>query len=138
MSRRDVHGSKRVVEGEHPHASASALAQDLGERICHSAGCTVIKLQRDGLLCSTQFLPEAGECPITVLRHLDAIACREPRPSGHRRHQGKLWSADADRGTILCNTRDVTNLRPVRHMEKANEHEAEDQNEQPRPTDPSE
>ena len=75
---------------------------------------------------------------IAVQRHLDAVAWREPRAGRHRRHQWKLLLGDADRRAISRDAADVTNGRPAREMEKADQRESEDDRAQRPATDSAE
>lgn len=135
MCRRDVYGAEGVVEDEHPDACTRALTQDLGEHIRHPAWRAIIHLQGDRLPCRTEVVPEAGKGFVAVLRHLDAVAGREPRAGGHRRHRRELRFADADRDSIRRDAPDVPNGRAARHVEEADERKSEDDDEQRRAAD---
>src|SRR5688572_10842122 len=106
MIRRNAHGTESVVEDKHTDACLSAFTQYLPEHVGHTTRVAVIQLQGDRPLCRPQVFPEARIGAVTVQHHLDMVAGREPCAGGHRRHEGKLWLADADWGTVCGHAAD--------------------------------
>src|SRR5512145_1736004 len=74
-----VHRPEGVIEDQHTYTSLGTLTQDLAERVRHTTGRAVVQLQRDRALRRAQVFPETREGAVTVLHHLDAVACRQPR-----------------------------------------------------------
>ena len=138
MVRRDVHRTEGVVEDEHPDARFGAFTQYLAERVGHTSGGAVIQLQGDRPLCRPQVFPQARIGAVTVQHDLDTVAGREPCAGGHRRHEWKLWFADADWGAVCGHATDVANGRTACEMQEPNKGEAEDDNDKRPPTDSAE
>src|SRR6185436_12571811 len=112
-----------------------AFTQNLAEHLRHTTRGAVIQLQRDRPLSRPQVFPQAWIGAVTVQHDLDTVPGREPCAGGHRRHERKLWFADADWCAVYAHAPDVANGRTACEMKEPDKGEAKDARDKRPPTD---